>query len=353
MKTSSLPGQSRAARHLVAAISLFTVVVLVPAAPAALVAYYNFNEGSGTAVNDSSGNANHGALGASAGFSSDSPFIGGTSMDSTLNTLASGTAIVPNSSTLQGITDNLTISMWVKAAAGDQPNWVRMLRKGNESNPINDNSTWMLNRLSNTNRVVTRLDTSGTGGSFNQNRPGTGGSDGLTALTGQWEHMVFIYEGTQGGAGTVTGLLNGIQVFSASYNHGNGLSNTQPLIIGGRNDQSTNGLFDDLGIFDSSLTVGEARAIYNLAADFHGNYDLGKVNQLITQHAQGGGSVVVDGLRWDFIDNLPGNPGDFYSLNGLLVQQLGQTSGMAVPEPGRALLLMMAGLALAARRRRS
>lgn len=57
----------------------------------------------------------------------------------------------------------------------------------------------------------------------------------------------------------MTGFLNGIQVFSVGYNHGNGLSNTQPLIIGGRNDQSTVGLFDDLGIFDSSLTVGEAR----------------------------------------------------------------------------------------------
>lgn len=169
---------------------------IAPEADAALVAYYNFNEGSGTTINDSSGNANHGTLGAAAGFSTNSPFAGGTSFDSTAGGTAAGTAVVPNSSSLQGISDNLTISLWMKADASDQINWVRMLRKGNESNPVNDNSTWMLNRLSDTNRVVTRIDTSGPGGSFNQNRPGTGGSDGLTAFTGGWEHMVLIYEGT-------------------------------------------------------------------------------------------------------------------------------------------------------------
>lgn len=62
--------------------------------------------------------------------------------------------------------------------------------------------------------------------------------------------------------------------------------------------------------------------------------------------------MVIDGLRWDFIDNLPSDPGDFYSHNGLLVQQFGASTGMAMPEPGRAMLLLVAGLALVARRRR-
>lgn len=117
------------------------------------------------------------------------------------------------------------------------------------------------------------------------------------------------------------------------------------------------GLLDDLGVWKSALTEGEARAIYTLGlqldqndSTFGFNYDLGAVTELFdAYHAQG--SVTVDNEYWWHTDGLNAlapeglRVGELWEQNGrtyLLLDAGGTGTGMMIPEPGTWLLLFSA-----------
>ena len=112
-----------------------------------------------------------------------------------------------------------------------------------------------------------RVDTSGAGGVFNQNR----GRNASVILDGAWHQMVFTLDN-----GNWAEYLDGTFVQGGTYNHGGGLFNNQPLLIGGRGSPNMNGNLDDLGVFNQALTAGQALSIHPFATEASLLYDLGR-----------------------------------------------------------------------------
>jgi len=320
---------------------------------ATLVAHYDFNS---QTAQDNTVNGNDGTVGAGMSFSNSSPFADGFALQGSGAAGSSGLVDVPNSPSLQGIDDQLTISLWINADSSANANWFRYLRKGDETSA---SQSWMLNRHSSTQDVNIRIDTAGTGGAHNQNRANASN----VVLDGTWRHMAYILDN-----GSITEITDGVVTASQTYNHGGGFSNTEPLLIAGRGSSNIVGLLDDIGIWDSTLDTGgplsnsvaRAQSIFHLAMKPGLNYDLGEVLQLHDALDAGTPEVVIDGLTWMLVDDgsigtpegqvvdtiFNGTPG--LSLN------LGSGNGFIsfVPEPSTGLLFLGGGTALLRMRRR-
>ncbi|MAS94337.1 MAG: hypothetical protein CMO55_14155 [Verrucomicrobiales bacterium] len=218
-----------------------------------LQAHYNFDSGDAT---DSTDNNNDGAVtGGTVSFTEDtaSALGGGQSA----STAQSGYISVASSSSLEDVNDQMTVSFWLKAEATDNPDWVRIIRKGDEAN--NGTATWMVNRDSNTDSVGMRTDTFGTGGAFNQNRHRNVDENGVATLDddlldGNWHLVTYVIDGTSTKE-FIDGQLNSTKTVPI----GDGLSNTADLRILGRGSgsQAINGSMDDVAIWNRPLTDAE------------------------------------------------------------------------------------------------
>ena len=196
---------------------------------------------------DDSGNNNDGTVGSGMSFSADAPTaIGGKSLAGTGAGGSSGYVSVPNSANLEAIDDQMTLSFWMKADGAANQNWFRIIRKGNE---VNGATSWMITRHSGNDDTLIRTDTVGGGGAFNQNRH-TG--QGLGVLDNQWHHIAYVLD-----SGSTMEYVDGTLTSSTTYPHGNGLSNTQPLLIGGRGSGNIVGNLDDVALFGRAFTAAE------------------------------------------------------------------------------------------------
>ncbi|MCB1232583.1 MAG: LamG domain-containing protein, partial [Verrucomicrobiae bacterium] len=202
------------------------------------VGIWNFDAGNGV---DSSGNGNDGTGGA---FSSDtaSVFGGGQSLD------GAGTPItVPNSPSLEGMDDEMSLSFWIKGDASSEGNWVRIIRKGTE---VTGTTSWMVTRYSNTDDLLIRTDTIGTGGAHNRNQhDGQGGP----ILDNEWHHVVYVLNN-----GVSQEYVDGILTNQESYPVGEGLSNTEPVSIG---HAINSALLDEVILYDRALTPQQVAAL--------------------------------------------------------------------------------------------
>jgi hypothetical protein len=203
----------------------------------ALVAGYNFDEGSGLTANDSSGNANNATINNGASFVS-GVFNDAIRVDGDDDYLS-----VANNASLN-MTDELTISAWVKwnidPSTGSQ--WASIVNK-------NVDSQYRFQHNHNNSFFEFAVRTTSGGRWVNS----------LTSpVVGQWYHIVGTYDGA-----ILKIYVDG--VLENTNNHsGTILTSTNQLTIGSRSipDRYFNGDIDELMIFNATLTADEISDIY-------------------------------------------------------------------------------------------
>ena len=224
---------------ILTAIAIATLALAALPAEAGLIAHYGFDDDTAT---DLSGNANHGTVGSALAFSSSTPTGSGKSLLATGVSGSTGIVTVPTSPSLETIDDELTVAFWMSAVTGDNANWVRIIRRGNEANGA---QSWLVNRNSSGNDVLIRIDTTGPGGAFNQNR---GGGVGGGVFSDTWRHLAYTLDN-----GVWEEYVDGALAGTGTYAHGNGFGNTQPLLFAGRGSPNFVGLLDDVAVWSEAL----------------------------------------------------------------------------------------------------
>jgi hypothetical protein len=147
--------------------------------------------------------------------------------------------------------------------------------------------------------------------------------------------------GTAGGNNTVNLILDNMVIGSEST-----AGTSRPF----------NGLLDDLGVWNETLSAAKVKGIYSFATSTF-NYGQGDV-ALLYGLAAGQSTTASDGVAWDYATGLTGPEGEVESLGGgLYAMNLGGGTGVQtpvpVPEPSVAILLvsgMLGAAALSVRR---
>ena len=215
-------------------------------AEAALVGYWDFDAADAA---DLSGNSNDGVVGTAVTFTSQTPFGVGQAVQSTLT--GASIITVADSPTLQSLSDQLTISFWMKADSAANNNWFRLFRKGTEAQY---QQSWMVNRNSSTSTMNVRVDTNQDPSTlypgFNQN---IAYADGTTILDDQWHHLVFIMDN-----GQWRKYVDGAPQGSGTYTHNHGFGNDRPLQMLTGNYA---GLLDDVAVWSEPLSTSQVQSI--------------------------------------------------------------------------------------------
>ena len=203
-------------------------------------------------ADDLSPNANDGTAGGLLTFETDTPLSSGKSLLSHTGGGSGNVLTVPTSTSLESIDDSLSIAYWMKSNLGDNGTWVRIFEHGTEAG---GDRSWLICRDGSTNQVDMRVDTVGAGGQHNQNI----GRGAPALFDSTWHHVAFTVD-----SGTWHKYVDGAQVGTGSYNDGDGLANTRPLYIFGRNATGEYvGFLDDVYVFDTALSADQVASLMN------------------------------------------------------------------------------------------
>jgi chitodextrinase len=213
------------------------VVALVPlassggatSAATGLVAAYAFDEGSGTTVNDASGNGNNGTV-ANGAWSTSGKYGKAIQFNGT-STLVT----IPDSAALH-LTTGMTLEAWVNPSSVTSA-WRDAIYKGNDNYYLEATSA-----------SASKPDAGLIGGGSYADAFGT---SALPANT--WSFLTETYDGS-----TLRLYVNGTQVASTAHT-GNIATSTNPLQIGGDSiyGQFFNGLIDNVRVYNIALTAAQ------------------------------------------------------------------------------------------------
>ena len=234
----------RKVRYLVSFVS---VLVLVSNVSAGLVAHWQFDEGTGTTTVDSSGNGHDGNL------LGDPQWVAGMIGSGALSFDGSDGLVDVGHDEALNITDELTITLWVKVA--DLSNFYFLVCK-QPSGTAGDNypGNYEFRTESNTGALqFGHQEAEGEQYTFYTSE---------TSITAeQWYHVaVSVTNGK-----LVEFYIDGIPAGSAEQLTNFGVLNDEPVRIGGRKDGYSffNGILDDVRLYDRALSAVQIQKLYN------------------------------------------------------------------------------------------
>jgi PKD repeat protein len=194
-----------------------------------LVAAYSFNEGSGTTVNDVSGNGNRGSLSGGAKWTTQGRFGGAVVFDG-----INGRIDIPDSSSLR-LTGAMTLEAWVNPSAVSGA-WRDVIYKGNDNYYLMATST---------------------AGSAPAGRAGSAKAMAPSSLpVGGWTHLAVTYDNA-----AVRLYVNGTLAATTAYT-GALPTSSNPLQIGGDSiyGQYFKGSIDEVRIYSRALSQSEIQS---------------------------------------------------------------------------------------------
>jgi hypothetical protein len=196
---------------------------------------YSLDEGSGTAVYDSSGNANRGTIVAG------SWSTGHTG--SALSYDGAGDYIqTPSAPSINVMSSGLTVSMWVNITAGSAIDYVLLAKPWNNGTTGNPSYSYGLEYDANGAHTIDFY--------FGDTLNTTRGPYSVVPATGGWTHVAYTYDGT-----TVKGYLDGVLKIAAPAD---GQIQTRPtnlrLGVDPAGNQGFKGKLDDVRIYNRALT---------------------------------------------------------------------------------------------------
>ena len=167
--------------------------------------------------------------------------------------------------------------------------------------------------------------------------------------TTQWHHLLGTWDGQ-----TQRLYVDGVLQTATLTWTGTITNSSSPFMLGRINYGSLwfSGQIDDVGLWDSGLSEGKAKAVYYLAVDPLLRLDLGGADRLFQLYdaGSGGSPQVFAGLTWKYATGLGSYPLGIPTRDAagnvfLRLDNLGAGVAGMVPEPESFLLLGVGGLA--------
>src|SRR5436190_11387920 len=288
-------------------VALFALAVC-QTTQGALIAYWNFDEGTGTNVFDTAGNTtrtNNGfyATPAEAPTRVSGRFGGALGFAWTTAPNAAGKRVVVPYHTNLTLNGPFTISYWYRMDAatpsGTFPGIMR-LGAGGQSTTTGNNVGWGFFRTGN--MVYKR----------GNNQPTLFGAMNV----GQWYHLALTWNGnTNAGINNTTGYLNGVAVPLAAVNGWSNITSTANFEMG-LMDQFDTSTLDDLALFGSeAIAPAKVRSIYTVPTALFLDYNMADMRTIWgVFDGAGTSNATVKGTSWSYAPTLPGSTtaGDAY-----------------------------------------
>ncbi|MBW7992399.1 MAG: LamG domain-containing protein [Planctomycetes bacterium] len=234
-------------KKMIYLVSVVLVLGLVSSVSAGLVAHWQFDEGSGTTAVDSSGNSHDGTL------LGDPEWVAGMIGNGALSFDGSDGLVDVGHDESLSITDELTITVWVKA--GDLSNYYFLVCK-QPSGTAGDNYPGNYEFRIQANSGILEF-----GHQEAEGEQYTFYTSDTSITADQWYHVAVVV--TKGEL--VEFYIDGVSAGSAEQLTNFGVLNDEPVRIGGRKDGYSffNGILDDVRLYDRALSAVQIQKMYN------------------------------------------------------------------------------------------
>ena len=222
-----------------------TIGLVSGVAVVGLVAYWPFDETSGTIAHDSSGNNHNGTLTCNGNCVPLPSWTAGRVNGALDFSVPNDFVSVPDSPALE-LTNQFTFAFWVKVSAGAAN--IAYIGKVNYSGPTKNG--YFVSTGNPGNYLYVNLFNNGV-------RNGRCSTAQGVVRDQTWQHYAITYDGTN-----IRIYLNGVQNTVCGAGGGAGTDGT-PLSIGGINPGSPTGIMDEVRIYNRALSAQEIAGVYN------------------------------------------------------------------------------------------